>query len=75
MALVEKPELKVIGQLANPDKLGAKIVTGNADFASDRLAGRKLYGAIKCSTIMKGVITNINADAALAEPGVRAVVT
>jgi CO/xanthine dehydrogenase Mo-binding subunit len=75
MALVERPEMKVIGKLENPDKLAYHVVTGNADFASDRLAGRKLYGAIKCSTIMKGVITKIDATKALAEPGVKAVVT
>lgn len=69
------PELKVMGNLANHDKTAYTIVTGNADFASDRLAGRKLYGAVKTSTIMRGVITNIDASKALAEPGVRAVVT
>ena len=69
------PPLKVIGDPANHDQSAYTIVTGNADFASDRLAGRKYYGAVKTSTIMRGVITSIDASEALAYPGVRGVVT
>jgi len=67
--------LNVIGDPKNHDQHSKLILTGKLDFAADRLAGRKLYGAIVGATIAHGTITAIDATAALAEPGVKAVVT
>jgi len=69
------PALNVLGKLENHDKTAYAVVTGKADFAADRLPGRKWYGAVKCSTIMKGTIKSIDKTAALALPGVKAVIT
>jgi len=74
--------LNVIGDPTNKDQAINLILTGKMDYYADRLPGRKLYGAYKTSTIAHG---NIKLDAsgnplidtskALAEPGVKAVVT
>ena len=68
-------QLNVIGDPTHHDLHSAWVLTGKMDFAGDRLAGVKLFGAIKASTIAHGSITNIDASKALAEPGVRAVIT
>ena len=67
--------LNVLGKLENHDQHGTHIVTGKADFAGDRLPGNKLYGALLLATIAHGKIKSIDAFAALAEPGVKAVIT
>ncbi len=69
------PELNVIGKLENHDQTAMQVVTGQADFAADRLPMRKWYGAAKLATIMRGKVKSIDASAALKEPGVKAVVT
>lgn len=50
------PTLKVMGNPSNTDKLGAKIVTGKFDFASDRMPGQKYFGALKGANISHGTI-------------------
>jgi len=67
--------LNIIGDPGNHDQHAHLIVTGKMDYAGDRLPGRKLYGAIKASTIAHGSVKNINSARALAEPGVKAIVT
>ncbi len=67
--------LNVLGKAANHDPHAVHIVTGKADFAGDRLPGGKLYGALALATIARGRIKSIDASAALAETGVRAVIT
>jgi CO/xanthine dehydrogenase Mo-binding subunit len=67
--------LNVIGDLKNHDQHGAWVLTGKMDFAADRLPGTKLYGAIKASTIAHGSVKSVDATKALAEPGVKAVIT
>jgi CO/xanthine dehydrogenase Mo-binding subunit len=67
--------LNVIGSPNTHDQHAAWILTGRMDFAADRMAGRKLYGAIKASTIAHGSVKSVDATAALAEPGVKAVIT
>jgi CO/xanthine dehydrogenase Mo-binding subunit len=69
------PELNVIGKAGNHDQLAKHVLTGHLDFAGDRLPGRKLYGAIKSSTIAHGEIDTIDISKAMAEPGVKAVIT
>ncbi len=76
------PILNVIGQASNLDQHGKRVVLGKLDFAGDRLARQKLYGAVKGSSIAHGNIKldankkpMIDVTAALAEPGVKAVVT
>jgi CO/xanthine dehydrogenase Mo-binding subunit len=67
--------LNVIGNPANHDQHSKLILTGKLDFAADRLAGRKFFGAVVGSTFAHGTITAIDTTAAMAEPGVKAVVT
>lgn len=67
--------LNILGNSDNHDQHGRHIVTGKADFAGDRLPGGKLYGALKLANIAHGKIKSIDASGALAEPGVRAVIT
>ena len=50
------PTLKVMGNPANVDKLGNKIVTGKYDFSSDRMPGSKYFGALKGANISHGAI-------------------
>jgi CO/xanthine dehydrogenase Mo-binding subunit len=69
------PVLNVCGKPGQKDQYGAWIVTGKMDYAGDRMAGRKLFGAIKASTIAHGSVKSIDATKALAEPGVKAVIT
>lgn len=65
----------VLGDPKNRDRQGFAAITGKLEFADDRLAGNKLYGACKHATITHGNIINIDASKALAEPGVKAVIT
>lgn len=65
----------VCGNPNNHDHQSFSAITGNLEFAADRLPGRKLYGAAKHATITHGNIMNIDASKALAEPGVKAVIT
>ena len=67
--------LNVIGDPNTHDQHAAWILTGKMDFAGDRLPGTKLFGAIKASTIAHGSVKSVDASKALAEPGVRAVIT
>ncbi len=67
--------LNVIGDPKNRDQHSKLILTGKLDFAADRLPGRKLFGAVVGATIAHGTVTAIDTAAALAEPGVKAVVT
>jgi CO/xanthine dehydrogenase Mo-binding subunit len=67
--------LNVVGNAGIHDQHSDLILTGKMDYACDRLPGRKLYSAFKCSDIAHGTITGIDASAALAAPGVRAVIT
>jgi len=67
--------LNVVGDPKNRDQHSKLILTGKLDFAADRLPGRKYFGAVVGSTIAHGTITAIDTSAALAEPGVKAVVT
>jgi len=50
------PTLKVMGDPKNTDQHINWILTGKMDFYADRLPGRKLFGAIKTSTIGNGWI-------------------
>jgi CO/xanthine dehydrogenase Mo-binding subunit len=66
--------LKVVGtRPIRPD--GAEKVTGRANFGADRAMPGMLYGKIKRSPHAHARIITINAERALALPGVRAVVT
>jgi xanthine dehydrogenase YagR molybdenum-binding subunit len=73
--VTELSPLNILGRPENHDPHGLHIVTGKADFAGDRLPGVKLYGALALATIAHGTITSIDTSAALAEPGVKAVIT
>ena len=67
-------ELKVVGtRPIRPD--GVEKVTGRANFGADRTVPGMLYGKIKRSPHAHARILGINADKALALPGVKAVVT
>ena len=67
-------ELKVVGtRPIRPD--GVDKVTGRANFGADMAMPGMLYGKIKRSPHAHARILGINADKALALPGVRAVVT
>jgi len=68
-------EYQVIGSAVSHDLHAAHIVSGKADFAGDRLAGVKLYGALLLSIVAHGTVKNIDATRALSEPGVKAVIT
>jgi len=50
------PTLNIVGSAANRDQHINWILTGKMDYTNDRLAGRKLFGAIKTSTIARGWI-------------------
>ena len=50
------PILNVVGDINNRDPHINWILTGKMDYYADRLPGRKLYGAIKTSTIGRGWI-------------------
>ncbi len=52
---------------------GRLKVTGAADYASDRILDDMLYGVPVGSTIAAGRVLRVDADAALAVPGVVAV--
>jgi len=66
--------LKVVGtRPIRPD--GVEKVTGRANFGADRAMPGMLYGKIKRSPHAHARIVDINAEQALALPGVRAVVT
>jgi xanthine dehydrogenase molybdenum-binding subunit len=65
----------VVGNPSIHDQHAYLIVTGQMDYACDRLPGRKLFSAFKASTIAHGTIKSIDATQALAVPGVKAVVT
>ena len=69
------PVLNVIGDIKNHDQVAYRVVTGKCDFSVDRLPGQKFYGAIKLSTIANGSIKSIDSTKALAEPGVKGVIT
>ncbi len=49
-------DFKIVGDPAVRDQHILPILTGKADYFPDRLPGRKLFGAIKTSTISKGWI-------------------
>ena len=56
------------------DRIEGRLkVTGAADYASDRILDGMLYGVPVGSTIAAGRVLNVDADAALAVPGVVAV--
>lgn len=69
------PTLNVAGKMENQDKQTYAVVTGKLDFAADRLPGVKLFGAVKHSTVAHATIKSIDITAAMAEPGVKAVIT
>jgi hypothetical protein len=67
-------ELRIVGtRPIRPD--GVEKVTGRANFGADRTVPGMLYGKIKRSPHAHARILGINADKALALPGVKAVVT
>ena len=69
-----KSGLKVVGtRPIRPD--GVEKVTGRANFGADRALPGMLYGKIKRSPHAHARIIRINAEKALALPGVRAVAT
>ena len=69
-----KHGLKVVGtRPIRPD--GVEKVTGRANFGADRALPGMLYGKIKRSPHAHTRIIKINADKALALPGVRAIAT
>jgi CO/xanthine dehydrogenase Mo-binding subunit len=69
-----KQGLKVVGtRPIRPD--GVEKVTGRANFGADRALPGMLYGKIKRSPYAHARIIGINAEKALALPGVRAVAT
>ena len=56
------------------DRIEGRLkVTGGADYASDRILDGMLYGVPVGSTIAAGRVLHVDADAALAVPGVVAV--
>ncbi len=67
--------LNVVGDPRIHDQHSNLILLGKMDYACDRMPGRKLYSAFKCSSIAHGVVKSIDTTAALALPGVKAVVT
>ncbi|RJO62338.1 MAG: xanthine dehydrogenase family protein molybdopterin-binding subunit [Dehalococcoidia bacterium] len=69
------PTLNVMGDKTTHDKSLQAILTGNADWIGDHMPGGKLYGAPKHATITHGTIKSIDSSKALAEPGVKAVIT
>jgi len=72
---VTLPALNVIGKPENHDTHIQHYLLGQADYTADHMPGRKLFGAMKHSTIAHGTIKSIDASKALAEPGVKAVIT
>jgi CO/xanthine dehydrogenase Mo-binding subunit len=69
-----KHGLKVVGtRPIRPD--GVEKVTGRTNFGADRALPGMLYGKIKRSPHAHARIISINAEKALALPGVRAVAT
>ena len=69
------PAFNVIGKPENHDCHIQTYLTGKADYTADHLPGAKLFGAMKHATIAHGTIKSIDASRALAEPGVKAVIT
>jgi CO/xanthine dehydrogenase Mo-binding subunit len=69
------PEFNVLGKIENHDRHTYLHLTGKADYVADHMPGTKLYGAVKHATIAHGTIKSIDASKALAEPGVKAVIT
>ena len=67
--------LNVVGDAGIHDQHSNLILTGKMDYACDRLPGRKLYSAFKCSTIAHGTIKSIDSSLALAALGVKSVIT
>jgi CO/xanthine dehydrogenase Mo-binding subunit len=73
-SVIDRKELKVVGtRPIRPD--GVEKVTGRANFGADRTVPGMLHGKIKRSPHAHARILGINADKALALPGVKAVVT
>src|SRR6266571_9303824 len=74
MSYLEKSALRVVGtRPIRPD--GVDKVTGRANFGADMTLPGMLWGRIKRSPHAHARIVGINADKALALPGVKAVVT
>jgi CO/xanthine dehydrogenase Mo-binding subunit len=67
--------MNVIGQPANKDKQGAKIVTGKWDFSGDLYPGNKLYCRLMSSPYAAAKITSIDTSAAEALDGVAGILT
>src|ERR1700726_4234888 len=74
MNYLDKSALRVVGpRPIRPD--GVDKVTGRANFGADMTMPRMLWGKIKRSPYAHARIVSINADKALALPGVKAVTT
>src|SRR5438105_784127 len=74
MSYLEKSALRVVGtRPIRPD--GVDKVTGRANFGADMTLPGMLWGRIKRSPHAHARIVSINAEKALALPGVKAVVT
>ncbi|MBO0712687.1 MAG: xanthine dehydrogenase family protein molybdopterin-binding subunit, partial [Acetobacteraceae bacterium] len=74
MSYLEKEALKVVGtRPVRPD--GVDKVTGRANFGADMAMPGMLWGKIKRSPYAHARIVSVNADKAMALPGVRAVTT
>src|SRR6202521_4183140 len=74
MSYLDKATLKVVGtRPIRPD--GVDKVTGRANFGADMVMPGMLWGRIKRSPHAHARILGINAEKALALPGVKAVIT
>src|SRR5438309_353597 len=74
MSYLDKSALRLVGtRPIRPD--GVDKVTGRANFGADMTMAGMLWGKIKRSPHAHARIVSINADKALALPGVKAVVT
>ena len=69
------PAFNVVGKPGLHDCHISMYLTGKADYTADHMPGNKLFGAMKHATIAHGNIKSIDASKALAEPGVKAVIT
>jgi len=68
-------DLAVIGKPGNVDQQAVECVTGTIEFPDDVFMGQKLFGKILPCPHAHARVVSIDASAALALPGVEAVVT
>jgi len=68
------PDIKLVGQNYTPPDLVAKV-TGRARYAEDFRAEGMLFCKLLLSPMPHARVTSIDASAALAMPGVKAILT